>query len=99
MRRGSVLTLWVEFCPAGLETDASRCPKRKRFRVKPVFDGQYPCGERIRRVVDMNGHAVLRDNRALVHAFGHEMHRTTGDPHPGIERALMRVQTRKQRQD
>jgi hypothetical protein len=47
---------------------------------------------------ESNRTARLGDDRAFVHAFGDEMHGAAGDPHAGLDRALMRVQAREERQ-
>ncbi len=58
-----------------------------------MFDIKYARRQCLGGVAGQDRYRGLPDNRPFVHAFCHEMHGAAGNPHAGVNRALMRVQT------
>ncbi|MCY1302462.1 hypothetical protein D9M70_521180 [compost metagenome] len=70
----------------------------ERHRIGAVLDGQHPRCKAFGCIAGENRHHCLREDRAFVHAFGHEVHRAAGDLHAGVDRPLMGVQAGEERQ-
>ena len=59
---------------------------------------QHACGQRRLVVVGAHRHRGLDHDRSIVELGGHEVHRRAMQLHPGLERAPVRMQPRKRRQ-
>ena len=59
---------------------------------------QHARRERLFGVVGQDRHHRLRNDRTMVQAVGHEVHRSTSDLASRLDRTAMRVQARERRQ-
>ena len=73
----------VRRAPVRIERDARLRDREHGRRIERVLHAQHARRERLRRVAREHGHRPLRDDRAVIVALVHEVHRRAGDARAG----------------